>query len=152
MTARLRARRRESGAAAVEFALVVVLLLALLFGVIQYGMYFYSAQTGSSAAREAARRVTVGDCPAQSDLNQFVLNRLGGAASATPTVTRVYTKNNGTTTSAPAEAEVGGTVKLTVSFASHNFHFPFVPFLSDATIVREVDARMEDITPSGSCT
>ncbi len=62
MAARTRAARHEHGAAAVEFALVLVLLLTLLFGIIQYGFYFYSASTGSAAAREALRRASVGDC------------------------------------------------------------------------------------------
>ena len=38
--------REQRGASAVEFALVVTPLLILFFGMVQYGMYFYSAQVG----------------------------------------------------------------------------------------------------------
>ena len=57
------ARRRASGddgAAAVEFALVSVLLLLLLFGIIGFGLALYRQQAASHAAREGARLAAVG--------------------------------------------------------------------------------------------
>ena len=42
--------------------LVLPIFIFLLFGIIQYGFYFWTAETANSAAREAARRVVVGDC------------------------------------------------------------------------------------------
>lgn len=48
-------RAQERGAAAVEFALVAPLLFLLLFGTIQYGLYFFDAQGTRNGAREAAR-------------------------------------------------------------------------------------------------
>ena len=53
-------RRNQRGAAAVEFALVLPIFIFLVFGIIQYGFYFWTAETANSAAREAARRVVVG--------------------------------------------------------------------------------------------
>jgi Flp pilus assembly protein TadG len=50
-----RARRGERGAAAVEFALVVPLLLMLVFGIISYGYMLSFRQTLSQAASEGAR-------------------------------------------------------------------------------------------------
>src|SRR5687768_5644922 len=58
-----RHRRTESGAVALEFALVVPIFLLLVLGTIQFGIYFWAAQGGSTAAREAARRAAVGDFP-----------------------------------------------------------------------------------------
>ena len=58
----LRRRRRlreESGATAVEFALIMMPLLYLVFGVIQYSLYFYSMQSGTSAVGDAVRRLSV---------------------------------------------------------------------------------------------
>ncbi len=52
MPARSSAQR---GAAAVEFALVVPLLFLILFGTIQYGLYFFDAQGTRNGVREAAR-------------------------------------------------------------------------------------------------
>jgi Flp pilus assembly protein TadG len=52
-------RDRQRGAAAVEFALVFPLFLALLMGTIDYGYYFFSDQIVTNAAREGARAGTL---------------------------------------------------------------------------------------------
>lgn len=51
--------RREDGAAAVEFALVVGLLAVLVFGLLEYGLAFWQVQNLRSAAREGARVAAV---------------------------------------------------------------------------------------------
>ncbi len=53
-------RRDEHGVSAVEFALVFPLVFALMFGIVQYSLYFWGRQTAAAAAREAARRMAVG--------------------------------------------------------------------------------------------
>ena len=58
---RSRPDQRDSGAAAVEFALVVPVLLMLLFGMIDYGLYFSNALSVKQGAREAARQGVVGN-------------------------------------------------------------------------------------------
>lgn len=45
----------ERGAAAVEFALVLPLLLMIVLGTIDWGWYFYVSQVVTNAAREGAR-------------------------------------------------------------------------------------------------
>ncbi len=55
----------DTGAAAVEFAIISVFLLVLLFGVLQYGLFFFQLATTEDALRSAARRVEIGavtDC------------------------------------------------------------------------------------------
>jgi Flp pilus assembly protein TadG len=55
-------RRRwkdESGAVAVEFALVFPLLILVLFGVIEYGAVYNAQLVVTGAAREAAREMAV---------------------------------------------------------------------------------------------
>lgn len=47
------------GVAAVEFALVVPVLIALLFGTIEWGRYFYVRESVVHAAREGARGGTL---------------------------------------------------------------------------------------------
>jgi Flp pilus assembly pilin Flp len=54
------ASRGESGAAAVEFALLLPLLVLLLFGFIHFGMAFNARIQATNAAREAARTAVVG--------------------------------------------------------------------------------------------
>ena len=57
----IRARlRREDGAAAVEFALIVGVLAMLIFGMLQYGLAFFELQNLRSATREASRVGAVG--------------------------------------------------------------------------------------------
>jgi len=50
----------ENGAAAVEFALLLPLLVLLLFGFIQFGTAFNARIQATNAAREAARLAVVG--------------------------------------------------------------------------------------------
>jgi Flp pilus assembly protein TadG len=57
--ARARRRRSESGAAALEFALVSPLLFALLFGIIAYGYMLSFRQGISQGAAEGARAAAV---------------------------------------------------------------------------------------------
>ncbi|MFJ0656521.1 TadE family protein, partial [Bordetella bronchiseptica] len=48
-------RRAQRGAAAVEFALVILLMLALMLGVLGYGALFWAQQKLSKAAGEGAQ-------------------------------------------------------------------------------------------------
>jgi hypothetical protein len=58
---RLRATRqgRDSGASAVEFALVAPILLLLVFGIIEYGLWFSDSLATRQGVREAARQGVV---------------------------------------------------------------------------------------------
>jgi len=57
--ARLHAWRDDRGAAVIEFALVVPLLLLLLFGIIDMSRAFYTLNNLASAVREGARQAAV---------------------------------------------------------------------------------------------
>ena len=60
MDLRVRMRARdEQGAVAVEFALVVPILLLIVFGVLQYGLYFNDYLQARQAVREGARAAAV---------------------------------------------------------------------------------------------
>lgn len=57
---------RQHGAAAVEMALILPLLLALLFGIIEFARYTSTEHGVSTAAREAARfAIATGGSPPQ---------------------------------------------------------------------------------------
>ena len=148
----MRRRRREEGASAVEFALILIPFLTIVFGIIQYGFFFYASQSGASTAREAVRRLAVGDCPTAGELNTFVTNRLGGASLSLLEASRTYHKVDGTLIGSDASAaEVGGRVTVTVRFQSLDMNFPFIPVPNNAQVTRRVDARVEDKAASGSC-
>jgi len=75
-------RRGSEGAAAVEFALVSVIFFLLLFGIIQYGLYFNDALNTRQGVREAAR---------QGVVQMPIANSCGGAG-VTWTKLTCYTK------------------------------------------------------------
>jgi Flp pilus assembly protein TadG len=54
-----RHRSRESGGAAVEFALVLPIFMLLVMGALDYGYFFFSEQVVAGAAREGARTGTM---------------------------------------------------------------------------------------------
>lgn len=57
----MRAMREETGAAAVEFAIVASVLLMILFGTAQFGIAFNRMQGVEAAAREGARTASLPD-------------------------------------------------------------------------------------------
>jgi Flp pilus assembly protein TadG len=87
--------RREEGAAAVEFALIVGVLAMLIFGMLQYGIAFFELQNLRSAAREGARIGAVG---ATADQVKTRVSEASGNSipAGSAAVTVAYT-NNGTT-------------------------------------------------------
>lgn len=71
----------DSGAAAVEFALVVPLLLLIVFGIINFGVIFSQQLTMNNGVREGARRAVVADTASPRTCNQIissVQNQLSG--------------------------------------------------------------------------
>ncbi|YCI06935.1 pilus assembly protein (plasmid) [Ensifer sp. D2-11] len=70
--------RSQSGAAAVEFALVCLPLLLLVFGIIEFGRAFYVRNELSHAADVAARRVLIGQI-ARDATDSEALTKLAGA-------------------------------------------------------------------------
>lgn len=78
-----RVRRTESGASAVEFALVSTVLFLLVFGIIQYGLFFNDSLNTRQGVREAARQGVV----------QMPLSNDCGTAGITWTKLSCYVKN-----------------------------------------------------------
>jgi Flp pilus assembly protein TadG len=135
----------------VEFALLAPILLLLFFGIVQYGLYFYSAQVGSNAANAAARQLSVGNCQDSGALQAYVDDALGAAKTSSATVTTTYTNIDGSSPASPQaqKVDIGGTVRLTMTFDTVNLRLPFVPFMSDPKIQRNVEARVEDRDDQG---
>jgi Flp pilus assembly protein TadG len=66
---------RDRGAVAVEFALILPVLLLILFGTIEFGRVWSQYQVFNGAAREGARCAAVkaagyADCSVQDEINQ----------------------------------------------------------------------------------
>ena len=128
---------------AVEFALVMPIFLLLVFGMIQYGVYFWAAQGSSNATREAARRSAVGDFPTCAAFRADVAQRIDSLGDATTAkIWRTY--ENGPGNLKPS-VEVGDLVTVTIEFQTPDFHLPLVPFVNDGVVRQSADARVENV-------
>ncbi len=94
----------SKGASAVEFALVLPILVVLVFGIIEFSLVLYDKAMITNASREGARAGIVfrtdpvignysplTNSEVESIVNQYLSNHLitfGGPTSATTTVTR----------------------------------------------------------------
>ncbi len=68
--------KSEKGASAVEFALILPILIMLVFGIFQFGIAYNNYITITHAAREGARRAAVDlDISNLSPLKQIIIDR-----------------------------------------------------------------------------
>jgi Flp pilus assembly protein TadG len=75
--------RRQDGAAAVEFALILPFLVVILFAIIEFGIALTRTQAYVSAAREGARYAAVNCVPEGiTCTNTLIGNRILAAAPA----------------------------------------------------------------------
>lgn len=96
-----RGRSTDRGAAAVEAALVLPILLLLVFGIIDFGRMLNAQITVNEAAREAARAVSLGYTPDEvddvgaaldPDVDPVVVDACGGGGlNAVVTVNHPFT-------------------------------------------------------------
>ncbi len=70
--------RGERGAAAVEFAIIAPLLIALVLGIVQFGAIFYVWHNMTATARDTARRVAIGEITTQTGAEAFATQAMGG--------------------------------------------------------------------------
>jgi Flp pilus assembly protein TadG len=138
--------RSQRGASAVEFALISIPLLTLLLGLLQYGWYFFAAQSASSGAREATRQLVVGDCTTGSEAESFARTQANLSdltlAFGEPGADAVTVDNAGTL------PDIGDTLRVRVNVDGGIIGF--LPMPNSGQIVRVVDARVED-EASGVC-
>ncbi len=140
--------RRDGGAAAVEFALVVPVLLLLVFGIIEYGLWFSDSLAARQGVREAARQGVVGnfgtkDCTltgASGDANSLALmctaqDRIGG-----------ITGDPAVMVSAP-EGWARGKPLIVCSQMKAGITGGIVPLPSNRIIRSEVEMSIELTTP-----
>jgi Flp pilus assembly protein TadG len=74
--------REQNGTAAVEFALIAVPFLALLFAIIETALVFFAGQTLEAAVSDASRLIMTGQAQtagySQADFKTQVCNRIAG--------------------------------------------------------------------------
>lgn len=125
----------ESGAAAVEFALIAPLLIILLFGIVQFGIATYRHQVIEASAREAARVASIGSSAADVET---------AADEAAPG----FTASEVTSSMTDDCDGVGDDVTVTVVATGARLNFE-VPFFGSVTPTFSAEAtfRCEAATP-----
>lgn len=91
---------RESGAAAVEFAILLPILLILVAGIIDLGRLLYAEVMVTNAAREGARMLAMGYPNSDADARAAAASPNMGPVGGLGTPTRVACPANPTPTTA----------------------------------------------------
>lgn len=106
-------RRRERGAAMVEMAIVLPLLLLLVFGIIEFGRLYNAQVTLTHAAREGIRDYVIFQEPGQAE--DVARNAVSSNFDDSPMVVDI--------TPDPCEAGLPTTMTITYPF---NMRIPFI--------------------------
>lgn len=102
---RLWGRNGDRGAAAVEFALVLPVLVLLVLGLIEFSRVFNVQISITNAAREGARTMAIENDPAVARSAA-----IGAAPSVTPAI------SSGDIAISPADCAAGSTVHVTITY------------------------------------
>ena len=135
--ARPRLRKKRTGAAAVEFAIVLPVFVLLVFGMIEYGRMVMVQQVITNASREGARRAVLDGATSsevQSAVSTYLTNASvnGGSCTLNP--------------ANPASAASGDPITVTVSvpFSSVSW-LPSPMYLGGKTLSAATTMRRESV-------
>ncbi|MGH2691235.1 MAG: TadE/TadG family type IV pilus assembly protein [Actinomycetota bacterium] len=113
-TARTSPWAGDAGASAVEFALVLPVLILLVFGIVQFGIAYNRVQGLQAAAREGARLASIGasftEIQTRARAAQNLFDGLDVSVATTPSTSG--------STRPCASAGIGNEVKVTASVSS----------------------------------
>jgi len=121
--------RGDSGAAAVEFAIILPIFVAILFGIIQFGSVLFLHNNMMNAARETARRMSVAE-----------LNAAGAPAYANSYLAGwglTFTVN----ATEPAASVPNGDVSVQITIPAANAPLVNFPLTWPGTLTAQVTMR-----------
>ncbi len=130
---RLFRRDREKGAAIVEFAIVLPLFLALLFGVMETGWLFAQLVEVRNAAREGARLAVV-DYPDPGDSGQIIAQTCSRAVLSSGRASVYLSQNNAGTDQASAVVTVAQKYQSLTGF---------LPMFNNLEVTSTAEMRIE---------
>jgi Flp pilus assembly protein TadG len=161
MIARLRRRRSQrpdTGASAVEFALLAPVLFLMLFGIIDYGIWFADAISLRQSVRDAARQGAVENfgtsCSAtgpDADLHNLACSAASAAAPISGTVAVRAVIATDPQASSGAPWKVGYTLRI-CALSQHDALLPLVPFPAGGVSRTRVDIPIEQASSAGATT
>ena len=131
-----RGTRDERGVAAVEFALVLPLLLILMFGIVEFGLAWYSKQVLTNASREGARAgIARSAISVETVVQNYCANRLIPSGSS------------------PAVSEAGGGAfqndyAVSVTYEHHFMFAGIIGLPATKTLTGRTVMKMEPLPPS----
>lgn len=144
MLNRWRRRRGERGAAALEFALVLPLLIVLVFGMVDAGWAINRYSVLNNAVREGARTGSLGGDSAAitASLNGALDSKM---ISGSPAITVSCTKPASTATAACGTVDVSGGTAIVKAEVTQSWLTPvmatFLP--SGVKLTKEMKMRIE---------
>jgi len=129
----------QRGAAAVEFAIVLPLLLILVFGIADVGMALYNKQVITNASREGARAgIARSTMPIADVVDNYCSGKLILNGSSSPLVNFI------------GGGAFQNDLTVTVTYV-HNFIFAGIVGLSPTiTMTGQTVMKMESVPPSSS--
>jgi hypothetical protein len=130
---RLFRRDREKGASAVEFALVLPLLLTLVFGIMEAGWLFAQQVEVRNAAREGGRLAVV-DFPDPGSSSLIIAETCSRAVLSAERASVYLSQNNAGTDSASAVVTVSQRYESLTGF---------LPMFNNLTISSTAEMRIE---------
>lgn len=128
-------RRDTSGAAAVEAALCLPIVMIVLYGCFQWGMFFYNAFDTNQRLDEGAREVAFMDSPSQSEIRDYLVSKLPADQQETAQVTVQMIEQYG---------QNFAQIDMSYSYALH------IPFLQDKSLTSDYRNFMPIFTDSAS--
>ncbi len=135
--------KREDGAVAVEFALILPILIVLVFGIIEFGLALYNKEVIANASREGARYgIVIGPPrPLEDDIKGVVrsyLTNFGWDASAAD-ISVINDTTGGTQCSA-----FGEDLKVVLNYDYKFSVLPnFAPISKDITLSATTEMKCE---------
>jgi TadE-like protein len=136
----------DTGAVAVEFALLLPLLMMFLFGIIQYGYGFYQIQSLTSVVGDATQQAANGieSCDDFSTELTVMLRGSGLDPAGMQQLTVTWLTEDGAQSGFPSRL---GKVRVTLTYTPFTIGVPFVPFPS--LLTRTQTASVQDIAAAG---
>ena len=127
-------RRRDRGAAALEFAMMVPMLALLLLGMFDYGKFMWVAISAQQAAREGARelsRTSVTSCSTSAKVNPAISTEQGSSGAARTFMNQIGLSSSTTVTATCQTSPIDPTwkVKVQVDFP------PLIRYMTNANLM-----------------